>query len=744
MAKSTKAPKIVTRSLDAKGFYSDFSKEGMLYAALIRSPANTGIVKDIKIPDMPEGYSLFTAKDIPGSKIMEFNNTVTKILGYKNVNYTGEPLGIIVGPDELEIKELTDRAAIYFDIQNLESALTNVMKSSSKNKILSEKLPSPAQDSLSDLDNLATSLNELPSLDSVIDNKNQNTQAEKVVGERIISSGSFKELSQEEADKELFESEKYVIEESWSQTIVNPKWQEPSGAFCYTEGEKLHVYAPTKWTFFLQKVLSEALNLNPELIFIHKTKTSSLYSDGLWRTTQIAVQTALASYLLKKPVKLMLSQSEQEEFMGPGVKTDITYKAAVNEEGRIKALKVNIAIDVGSENPFAQEITDRLAIASVNFYKTKNLYIKAQAKTSKNPPTTISIKGVDSQSFFAIENQIQKISNITGIFPDDVRTINLEKVKDFPFEFEDSNILEVIQNTVRMSDFNRKYASFHMDSIDRVEQGQEPFFAFPLRGIGLSCAYNNSGYHGISSFSYYPKIEVTLLPDEKVSIHTIQTSNVNQDIWRTTASKILELPKTNVQIDSNFTLEEMPKSPEDSFSTIGIINQLIKKCCLEIQKKRFHQPLPITSKKSVSASAKNKWNKDNFCGTPFMSSSLISCVTEVELDPYTYNEKIRGIWLSIDCGEILDEAAALRTVRLEVQKELSLLVQGKNVTCDEVFIQFIPSKNAAGQVGELVHNSLPAAFASALSSALATQVTKLPCTERQLYTLIKQRGEVNQ
>ncbi len=67
MAKSTKAPKIVTRSLDAKGFYSDFSKEGMLYAALIRSPANTGIVKDIKIPDMPEGYSLFTAQDIPGS-----------------------------------------------------------------------------------------------------------------------------------------------------------------------------------------------------------------------------------------------------------------------------------------------------------------------------------------------------------------------------------------------------------------------------------------------------------------------------------------------------------------------------------------------------------------------------------------------------------------------------------------------------------------------------------------------------
>ncbi|WP_027727837.1 molybdopterin cofactor-binding domain-containing protein [Treponema sp. C6A8] len=731
MAKSKKAQKIATRSLDAKGFYSDFSKEGMLYASLIRSPAATGIVKDIQIPDMPEGYSLFTAKDIPGSKTMEFNGTVTKILGYKNVSYTGEPLGIVVGPDELEIKELTDRAAIYFDIQNLESALSNVMKGSEKN-------------ALSDLDSLATSLNELPSLDSVIDTKNQNTQTEKIIAERIISSGLFKEANQEEADKKLFEDEKYIIEESWSQTVINPKWQEPTGAFCYTEGEKLHIYVPTKWTYFLQKVLAETLNIDPELIFIHKTKTSSLYTDGLWRTTQIAVQTAIASYLLKKPVKLMLSQTEQDTFMVPGVQTEITYKAAVNEEGRIKALKVNIDIDVGAENPFAQEITDRIAIASTSFYKTKNLFIKAQAKTSKNPPTTISIKGVDSQSFFAIENQIQKISNVTGIFPDDVRLINIEAVNGFPFELENENLQEVIQNTVRMSDFNRKYASFHMDSIDRVEQGQEPFFAFPLRGIGISCAYNNSGYHGASSFSYYPKIEVTLLPDEKVTIHTIQTSNVNQDIWRTTASKILELPKANIQIDSNFTLEEMPKSPEDSISTIGIINQLIKKCCLEIQKKRFHQALPITSKKSVAAGAKTKWDKENFCGSPFMSTSLISCVAEVELDPYTYNEKIRGIWLSIDCGEILDEAAALRTVRLEVQKELCLLVKGKYVTCDDIFIQFIPSKNSAGQVGELVHNALPAAFASALSSALATQVTKLPCTESQLYTLIKQRGEVKQ
>lgn len=730
MAKTKKAPKIVKRSLEAKGFYSDFFKEGTLYASLIRSPATTGIVNDIKIPDLPEDYFLFSAKDIPGKKTLNFNDTVTKIFGFGSVNYTGEPLGIVVGPDERKIKELTEKASIYFDIQNLESALSNVMKSHVK----------PPSMGTSDFDSLASSLSNLPSLDSVTGTKTDDN--EKIVAERTVTSGLYKKLSHEEAAKTLFEKETYNVKETWVQELVNPKWQESAGAFCYTEGEKLHVYTPTRWTHYLQTALSQTLGIDIELIYIHKTKSSGLFSDGLWRTSQIALQTAVASWLLKKPVKLMISQKEQEQYMAPGVDTKITYNAAVSENGRIKALDVCIDIDVGSANPFAKEITDRITIAACNLYRPENLYIKAIAKTSKRPPTSINIKGVDSQGFFAIENQIQKISNVTGIFPDEIRQINFSSSSpDFPFDIDRKNIEEVIQNTIRMSDFNRKFASFHMDSIDRVQQGEEPFFALPLRGIGLSCAYNSSGYNGESAFSYYPKIEVTLYPDENLVIHTIQPSEVNQDIWKTTASKILEIPKSNIQIDSTFTVKDMPASPEDTFSTIGIINQIIKKCCLDIQKKRFHNPLPISSKKGLTLGSKNKWNKETFSGNPFMANSIISCAVEVELDVYTYNEKIRGIWLTVDCGEILDEAAALRTIRLEVQKELCMMVRGKKVSCDNVYVQFLPSKNAAGQVGELVQNAFPAAFTSALSSALATQVTKLPCTEQQLFTLIKQRGE---
>ena len=172
------------------------------------------------------------------------------------------------------------------------------------------------------------------------------------------------------------------------------------------------------------------------------------------------------------------------------------------------------------------------------------------------------------------------------------------------------------------------------------------------------------------------------------------------------------------------------------------MTECIKKCCTEIQKKRFHQPLPITASKTVVPYISRNWNRENFRGNPFYSTSFISTVVEVELDTYTYNEKIKGIWVSVCCGELYDEQAAIRSLKMEIQQELTTLVQGKTVTCDYVHISFIKTGGKSGQIGGLIHNTLPAAFSAALSLALTTQLTELPCTEAQLFELMKNKEPV--
>ena len=157
------------------------------------------------------------------------------------------------------------------------------------------------------------------------------------------------------------------IKGTFQQKVSNPKWLETDGAFAYYENGELHVYTPTKWTYSVQKTLSECLDIPTERIYVHKTISSGLNANGLWRTTQLAIQTAVAAILSKHPVKLMLSQTEQQKFMSPNIETEFSFNTIVSKSGLIKASKININVDVGINNPFAQEIADRLSIGICNY-----------------------------------------------------------------------------------------------------------------------------------------------------------------------------------------------------------------------------------------------------------------------------------------------------------------------------------------------------------------------------------------
>lgn len=737
MPKKTTAPasqKTRKRSLEATGFYSDASRDGMLYAVLVRSPAATGKVKSVTIPVLPDGYYLFTADSIPGNKKITVNGQQWKVFGYDNVLFRGEALGLLCGPDENKVLELLEDVSVNFDIESLESALQKAMKHQKRPVVKLDKNDS-------DISSFVSEINDLPSLDTVLDNRRVEQNIEEIVAVREIKTGIYSKKSPAQADKKLFENTKdFVSSQSWNLSFLPPLWKETCGSFCWKEGKYLHISAPTRWVKLLMQTAADTLGISPEYIIVHKTKVSGVFSKGMWRTSVLASQVALASYITGKPVKLVLTQEEQDSYMAPGVVTTVSYKTAVNSEGVINGISAYIDIDVGCFNPFAQEITDRMALVACNYYHPKNIHIIAKAHTSKNPPTSICIRGIDSQVFFAIENQMQIITEQANLLPEELRLINFGKEKgSAPFNFGSANAMETFRQAVQISDFNRKYYSFSMDAIDRVQENSNPFFALPLRGIGIASAFNVSEYYGTTCFPSDDKVEITLMQNEHVRIHTINPSRGIQEIWKTTAAEILDIKKDNVTIDSEYEFEELPDSPEDTHNTISTINELIKKACTDIQKKRFHQPLPITVKKSASATAAKNWDKEAFKGTPFGPASFATAVVEVELDTYTYNERIKGIWLVIDCGELFDKAAALKAIRLEIQQQLEMLVRGKSIPCENISISFIQSKNKAGQIGELVRNTLPAAFSSALSLALATQLTRLPCTERQLFELIKQR-----
>ena len=243
------------RSLDTVGFYSDFDKPGTLFAALVRSPSPVRKIKNITISNLPEGYYFFTEKDIPGAKSIKINKTVIKVFESKNISYTGEPLGIIAGPDETTVLSLLDNISVNLDVENLESALKNVIKNNitteksendSKNdkdeKIIeknnsdeknqnnnqNEKQSQNQNDNLNqtktqngiqiqneekseNLSDFVEQINEMPSLDTVIDKTKVEENPNITIATREVKYGFYKDYSiQMEENKNLehpFESQ---------------------------------------------------------------------------------------------------------------------------------------------------------------------------------------------------------------------------------------------------------------------------------------------------------------------------------------------------------------------------------------------------------------------------------------------------------------------------------------------------------------------------------------------------------
>ncbi len=748
MAKKKAEPEIKTYSLEAKDFYSDYSSPNMLYGCLIRSPASTGKVERINIPNLPENYFLFTAKDIPGSNKVTINEETFEIFAQGNVSYKGEVLGIIVGDNLEKVEELAESAEISFDIDSLESAFLSVEK---KYKHPAINISGKRRPSVADIKSLVEEFNDLPSLDTVQTSRGRvKTDEGKIIADRTIRTGLYKTTSIEKAEQELFSEGIREFSGTRELSQVDSLWQETSGSFCSWTKNELHVYTATKWAYLLQNVLSQALNLPEEKIIIHPTKTSGMYSNGIWKNAVLATQIAAASFLTGKPVKLVFSQSEENDFMKPGVISTYSFRTGVTEDGTINSMKIEVEVDAGIANPYAQEIIDRIVIASIGLYKPENLYIYAKAVTSSEPPTSIYPRIIDAQSFFALESHIQEIAEKLRIHPNEFRLKNMEpRKKTFPVSIPVNSVNEVLEQSIKESDFNRKFFSFKINAEKRARSNSNTFFALPLRGIGFSCAYDGSGYFGQTIYSCDQKIEVTFNSPEDIVIHSMKPSIVVENIWKKVASEILQVEPSAIQINSDFPAKEIPNMPEETSSSISVMTYLLSKCCHEIQKKRFHSPLPLTAKKALPPSIKNKWNNENFFGIPFHAASFGSVVIEVELDPYTYMEKIKGLWMTVSCGQLFDKKAAERTLKLAIQQELLTLVENSKVKCESINLFFINSEETPGQIGELVHNTVPAAFASALSLALSTQITTLPVSQSLIYEEIKQReievkAEINQ
>lgn len=725
-----------------KEFFSDLTMDGMLYALTVRSPTKEGIIKSISHPDLPEGYTLVTARDIPGSNLIDTPRGKIPIFCEGNISYEGEPLALLVGPDESKLQVLLDEIEITVDTNTIE-------------------------DYLPDEDMMASNVE---SVEGKISKRRLNEQNREIKALKEIKEEFFSDKLAERTLKfgpcwipdengeikgidSIFDSAEYVFEKDWTYSLKTTDYGEPNGALCFWKDGTLTILTPTQWLGSLRKIVSESMAIDAEDINLKKTISTNRGTNSIWYNSIISCQVAAASKKCGKPIKLVYSRKEQDKFLNTIQPITITHKSAANSKGRLIAMKVNIKVDAGYANPFAQEMIDRLVIASCGLYAPENILIESEATSSANPASSVDIQLIDSAAFFAVENQMNCLCEKCSLTPLEFKKLNFNtflesknKRNQFPFLFNIEKISEALDAISSKSDFNRKYASYHLDSNNwETESGPKEYvslFSSPMRGIGFACAFEGTGYYGSEVYEAAQSLEVTLEEDNTITILCPPVSDSIQEICSTTVSEILEIPQSNVKFNSAFKNGEEPPLPENVYSSISIMTSLLRKCCQTIKRRKGNEKLPYTVRKKISSVQKNEWNHENFSGKPFHSTSYIAAILELEINPCTYRENIRNINLVVNGGKILSTQAAASTIKLGIQRVLECLFDDDRIEYPPVKISFVQSENDSSQIGELVYQVIPAAFTQALTQALNCTINSIPLSSDTIFMKIKEQKKI--
>ena len=685
MQTKTKKEKEQTYNIvSQRSFYSDLSDTEMDYAILIRSPISKGTIRDITCPNLPEGYHLITAKDIPGSNEFTANDVTVQALGFEKISYKGEPIAILTGPDETLLNDLINEVEIKYTTS--------------------------------------------------IETEENQIEKHKIFASRQIFYGESEMLYLQSA---------LQLRKSYVSELQIAKSSENIGAFCDYSKRSLKVYAPTCWPTQLIDSICNVLAIEKKSVTVIKTNYDDATTNTVFFTNQIATLVAFASKFIEKSLRLVLTHDEMKEYVENPINVHSEYQIALEGEGSIRAMNADIRIECGAFCPFAQEIVDHIIIALSGMYRFKTYCITCYAQSSERPPLSADLQLTDFLAFFSIENLMQDIAQQLHLEPNVVRLANLGQIvgkktgsaktktkSTLPIIIDNSPCKTVIDKVVESSDFRRKYISYSLSS--KVQNSK-----FPLKGIGMSCAFEGNGFYGESVNDVNISMQVTLDTDGTFKIISPKPSETIVDIWKNIVAEELNIEKNKIFIVEPIETGITNMLPETVPENISILTILLKKCCEQVKKQEFRMPLPITVKKDLANSKTRKWDQKNFKGEPFFNTSWISTVVEVEIDRNTFSHTILAIWICINAGEIYNKKTAISSVKKAVAITLKMCEPQYTHSNVPIHIEFIESKEESKEIGNLIYNALPAALTNALYVALQKDISVLPIAIDSLYYALK-------
>ena len=590
VVKKDHAPKIEGRSIYVGDYVTAKDGRPILTGKLLHATVARAKVLSVEVPELPEGYLYVDAGDVPGDNNVNIVLDDTPVFCRETVEYIGEPIGMVVGPDEKEVQRIL--SAIRVNYEELE-----------------------------------------PELDV--------RTAKKAFFDYEYGHGDM-EKAFAEADK--------IYEEEFETGYQDQTYLETQGMMAEPEADgRMFVHGSSQCAYYIHGAVARVLGCGPGGVHILQDVTGGGFGGKEAFPSILGSQVAVAAFKAKAPVRCVFDRREDLEYTSKRHPSLCRYKMAV-KDGRVTAVDCDVIFNAGAYSTLSAVVLQRGIIAAPGVYNIPNVHVRGRAvKTNTSPCGAYRGFGAP-QTFFAIERLMDHVAQDLGVDEIAFKEAHLAKQGDmtstqgkyhFPVPLQ-----AMIDEVDAKCDLKRRHEEYKKPQTGRYRRGMG--FSVHFHGAGFTGSGERDLIKAVVKLRKYADGTVEVLAANGDIGQGVRTT------FPKIVAKELNLPLEKVYYDHPDTARVPDSGPTVASRSLMVVGELLRRAAIKLRgiwvdgeeqevEERFKEPdfmIPFYL--------------DKFQGDAYPTYAWGVNAIEVEIDTFTGIAKVLNAVGNFDVGTPID------------------------------------------------------------------------------------------
>jgi len=610
-------------------YVDDMTLPDMLYGATVRSQVPRGKIRKITFgPGVAwDEFVVVTAKDIPGKNVIALIADDQPGLADGLVNHPEEPILLLAHPNRHLLPQAVQAISIEYE--------------------------------------------QLPAVFTMEESENL---SEIIWG----ADNTFKTYLVEKGDVEgVWAKADYIVEGEYRTGAQEQLYIENNGMIASFDPQQgITVWGSLQCPYYVHKALMTLCDLPADKVRVVQMETGGAFGGKEEYPSMIAAHAALLAVKSGRPVKIIYDRMEDMAATTKRHPSRTRHRTAVSGDGKILGGEIEFTVDGGAYVTLSPVVLSRATIHAGGAYYWPNVRIKAKAIATNVPPHG-AFRGFGApQSLFALERHMDRIAQVVGLSPVEIRKRNFLKpgqaTTTEQIVREPIDLGKLLDRALELSDYQAKKQGFANESAIGASR----------KGMGIAAFLHGAGFTGSGERNLGSVVGVEGCADGRVRVLVSSTEfgQGTKTVLCQIAAEALGLPYESVEIASADTNQVPNSGPTVASRTVMVVGKLVQSAALGIKQTLIGSGLlgdsysaeefqsACRSQVATSGSFRSWasyeappdvfWDDDKYRGEAYAAFAWAVYVAEVAVDLTTYRASVDNFVALQEVGKVLHPVLA--------------------------------------------------------------------------------------